>query len=69
MDLLDHVEQSPVSEHWTARHGKPIVFVILTLITVGVYLDFTIPVVTLQAYPGAAWRADPGFLLVRLRAV
>jgi CzcA family heavy metal efflux pump len=30
--------------HWTARHGKPIVFVILTLVAVGVYLAFTIPV-------------------------
>ena len=31
-------------EHWTARHGKPIIFVILTLIAVGVYLATTIPV-------------------------
>jgi CzcA family heavy metal efflux pump len=30
--------------HWTARHGKPIVFVILTLVAVGIYLAFTIPV-------------------------
>ena len=30
--------------HWTARLGKPIIFVILTLIAVGVYLAFTIPV-------------------------
>ena len=31
-------------EHWTARHGKPIVFVILTLVAVGTYLATTIPV-------------------------
>src|SRR6266851_3850042 len=31
-------------QHWTARHGKPIVFVILTLVAVGVYLASTIPV-------------------------
>ena len=31
-------------EHWTARHGKPIIFVILTLVAVGVYLASTIPV-------------------------
>ncbi len=31
-------------EHWTARHGKPIIFVILTLIAVGVYLAISIPV-------------------------
>jgi CzcA family heavy metal efflux pump len=30
--------------HWTARHGKPIVFVILTLVAVGIYLALTIPV-------------------------
>jgi CzcA family heavy metal efflux pump len=31
-------------DHWTARHGKPIIFVILTLIAAGVYLATTIPV-------------------------
>ncbi len=30
--------------HWTARHGKPIIFLILSLVAVGVYLAFTIPV-------------------------
>ena len=39
----------PVAEgagapHWTARHGKSIIFVILTLVAVGVYLALTIPV-------------------------
>ena len=32
------------AEHWTARFSRPVIFVILTLITVGVYLAFTIPV-------------------------
>jgi CzcA family heavy metal efflux pump len=32
------------TEHWTARHGKPIIFVILTLVAVGIYLALTIPV-------------------------
>src|SRR5947207_13636901 len=36
--------RSPDAEHWTARHGKPILFVILTLIAVGIYLALTIPV-------------------------
>jgi CzcA family heavy metal efflux pump len=31
-------------EHWTARHGKPIIFIILTLVAAGVYLATTIPV-------------------------
>ena len=30
--------------HWTDRHGKPIIFVILTLIAAGIYLAFSIPV-------------------------
>ncbi len=32
------------AEHWTARHGKPIIFVILTLVAVGIYLALTIPI-------------------------
>jgi CzcA family heavy metal efflux pump len=31
-------------EHWTARHGKPIIFVILTLVAVGIYLAVSIPI-------------------------
>jgi CzcA family heavy metal efflux pump len=34
----------PPSVHWTASHSKPIIFVILTFIAVGVYLAFNIPV-------------------------
>src|SRR5436189_4960080 len=30
--------------HWTARHGKPIIFVILAMVAVGAYLALTIPV-------------------------
>ncbi len=30
--------------HWTARHGKPIIFTILTLVALGVYLALAIPV-------------------------
>src|SRR5580704_5254229 len=33
-----------VEEHWTARFSRPIIFVIVTLIAVGVYLASTIPV-------------------------
>jgi CzcA family heavy metal efflux pump len=32
------------AEHWTARHSKPIIFLILTCVGVGIYLAFTIPV-------------------------
>src|SRR5215831_16518048 len=31
-------------EHWSARYGKSIIFVILTLVASGIYLAFTIPV-------------------------
>jgi CzcA family heavy metal efflux pump len=31
-------------EHWTARFSRPIIFVILTLVAIGGYLAFTIPV-------------------------
>jgi len=31
-------------EHWTARFSRPIIFVIITLIGIGAYLAFTIPV-------------------------
>ncbi len=30
--------------HWTERHRKPVIFVILTLVAVGIYLALTIPV-------------------------
>ena len=36
--------QSAEAAHWTARHGKPIIFLILTLVAVGIYLALTIPV-------------------------
>src|ERR1043166_2504897 len=32
------------AQHWTHRHGKSIIFVILTLIAVGIYLALSIPV-------------------------
>src|SRR3954449_2468780 len=38
------VDREPETGHWTARHGKPIIFVILTLVAVGIYLALTIPV-------------------------
>src|ERR1700680_1071233 len=35
---------NPPAEHWTARFSGPIIFVIITLIAIGVYLAFTISV-------------------------
>ena len=35
---------SPNSDHWIARHSRPVIFLILTLALLGGYLAFTIPV-------------------------
>jgi CzcA family heavy metal efflux pump len=32
------------SEHWTGRHAKPIIFVVVTLVLVGIYLAFSLPI-------------------------
>ncbi len=33
-----------MNEHWTARYSKPVVFVIVTLVAIGVFLAYAIPV-------------------------
>ncbi|MGA8579308.1 MAG: efflux RND transporter permease subunit, partial [Bryobacteraceae bacterium] len=50
------------SGHWTARHGQPIVFVILTLVAVGIYLALTIPVAVFPEtnFPRIVVGADNG---------
>jgi hypothetical protein len=35
---------APGTEHWTARYGKSIIFVILTMVGAGIYLAFNIPI-------------------------
>src|SRR5580692_12570137 len=42
--MSDLSTPQPDAQHWTAQHGKPIIFVILTLVAVGIYLALTIPV-------------------------
>src|SRR5580692_11155609 len=42
--MSDLSTPQPDAQHWTAQHGKPIIFVILTLVAVGVYLALTLPV-------------------------
>ena len=41
--------------HWTARHGKPVMFVILTLVAAGIYLAFTIPV---SVFPSTEYNSE-----------
>lgn len=45
-DQITTIDQTGAAqeEHWTARHSKPIIFVILTIIAAGVFLAFSIPV-------------------------
>src|SRR5947208_2208882 len=56
------VQPPAEAEHWTARHGKPIIFVILTLVAVGAYLAFTIPVSVFPStdFPRIVIGADNG---------
>src|SRR5882724_11304827 len=42
-DNLNPIEDEGL-DHWTARFAQPIIFVIVTLIAIGGYLAFTIPV-------------------------
>src|ERR1051326_7887466 len=44
LSTLPPVTTPAEAPHWTARHGKPIIFVILTMVAVGIYLALTIPV-------------------------
>ena len=37
------------SEHWTAHFSRPIIFIILTLVGIGIYYAFTIPVAVFPA--------------------
>src|SRR5580692_3147202 len=51
-----------MTEHWTARFSRPIIFVILTLIAVGVYFAFSIPVAVFPStdFPRIAVGVDNG---------
>src|SRR4051794_5120172 len=50
------------SLHWTARHGKPIIFAILALVAVGIYLATSIPVAVFPStnFPRIVVGADVG---------
>ena len=64
---MSNVSIAPASTHqetlhWTARHGKPIIFTILTLVAVGVYLAVSIPVSVFPStdFPRIVVGADVG---------
>src|SRR5436190_18660663 len=41
---MNETEQQPNQEHWTARLSRPIIFSIATMVAIGCYLAFNIPV-------------------------
>src|SRR6202790_57356 len=62
LSTLPPVTSAAETPHWTARHGKPIIFVILTMVAVGVYLALTIPVAVFPStdFPRIVVAADAG---------
>ena len=55
-------DQPTPAPHWTARYGKPIIFVILTMVAVGIYLAASIPVAVFPStnFPRIVVGADVG---------
>ena len=62
LSTLPPVASDTEAPHWTARHGKPIIFVILTMVAVGIYLALTIPVSVFPTtdFPRIVVAADAG---------
>ncbi len=65
----EELEKGPAAEggeerHWTARHGKPVIFVIVTLVAVGIYLALSIPVAVFPStnFPRIVVGADNGVM-------
>ena len=61
-DILNGRDEILDSAHWTARHGKPVIFVILTLVAVGIYLALSIPISVFPStdFPRVVIGADNG---------
>ncbi len=57
-------EEGADEQHWTARHGKPVIFVIVTLVAVGIYLALSIPVAVFPStnFPRIVVGADNGVM-------
>ncbi|HTS50616.1 MAG TPA: efflux RND transporter permease subunit [Bryobacteraceae bacterium] len=62
LSTLPPTSAGPETLHWTARHGKPIIFVILILVAVGIYLAVSIPVAVFPStdFPRIVVGADLG---------
>ena len=55
-------DPSGETQHWTVRHSKPVIFLILTGVAVGIYLAFSIPVAVFPAtdFPRVTIGVDNG---------
>ena len=66
MNELTEVKAAPEGEqeHWTARYLKPIVFIILVFVGIGVYLAYTIPIAVFPAtdFPRIVIGVDNGVM-------
>ncbi len=62
LSTVPPITEGTETPHWTARHGKPIIFVILTLVAVGSYLAVSIPVAVFPStdFPRIVVGADVG---------
>jgi CzcA family heavy metal efflux pump len=62
LSTLPPVTSETEAPHWTARHGKSIIFLILTMVAVGIYLAVTIPVSVFPTtdFPRIVVAADSG---------
>ena len=60
----DELDRAAESEHWTARHGKSIIFVILTLAAAGAYQALNIPIAVFPEtdFPRIVIGADNGVM-------
>jgi CzcA family heavy metal efflux pump len=56
------MNEPEINEHWTARYSRPVIFVIVTLIAVGIYLASSIPVAVFPAtdFPRVVVGVDNG---------
>jgi len=62
---------SPNSDHWIARHSRPVIFLIVTLALLGAYLPFTIPVSVFPStnFPRVLSAVDNGVMVLSGLAV
>lgn len=63
-DQPPKINRAEAYEHWTARHAKSIIFVILTLVAAGIYFAYNLPVSVFPStdFPRIVIGADNGVM-------